>query len=114
MMTMSAESNALVLNPHHTSLFTILIMSLWLHTVSRTLLRPVLATWTEQAASTSSSYSYLMALRWKGGPKTCSGVKKRFRLRGSGSIKRYASKCVVSADWCEKVSNFHIRFSFIS
>lgn len=36
-----------------------------------------------------SSLHLYMPLRFKGGVKTNSGAKKRFRVRGSGSIKRY-------------------------
>lgn len=35
-----------------------------------------------------SPYHLLSQLRFKGGVKTNSGCKKRFRVRGSGSIKR--------------------------
>ena len=36
-----------------------------------------------------SSYHLLTPMRFKGGVKTNSGCKKRFRVRGSGSIKRW-------------------------
>ena len=47
----------------------------------------------QSSASQLSSYSLspyhlLSQLRFKGGVKTNSGCKKRFRVRGSGSIKR--------------------------
>jgi len=47
----------------------------------------------QSSASPLSSYSLspyhlLSQLRFKGGVKTNSGCKKRFRVRGSGSIKR--------------------------
>eukprot|EP00980_Cylindrotheca_fusiformis_P002873 scaffold674_cov126-Cylindrotheca_fusiformis.AAC.12 len=59
-------------------------MSLLFSNLSRILVRPVVS------SVGIHQPSYLMtALRFKGGVKTVSGVKKRFRLRGSGSIKRY-------------------------
>ena len=40
-------------------------------------------------SSSASSYFLYTPLRFKQGVKTNSGVKKRIRLRGSGSLKRY-------------------------
>mmetsp|Transcript_8806 Transcript_8806/g.18281 ORF Transcript_8806/g.18281 Transcript_8806/m.18281 type:complete len:132 (+) Transcript_8806:79-474(+) len=43
---------------------------------------------TSASPTSLSSLHLYMALRFKGGVKTVSGAKKRFRVRGSGSIKR--------------------------
>lgn len=48
--------------------------------------RSLLPSW----CSSPASQLQLMSLRFKSGVKTNSGAKKRFRVRGSGSIKRYA------------------------
>ena len=45
--------------------------------------------WLAPALEKPSSFWLFTPLRYKNAPKTVSGVKKRFRLRGSGSIKRY-------------------------
>mmetsp|Transcript_7624 Transcript_7624/g.16449 ORF Transcript_7624/g.16449 Transcript_7624/m.16449 type:complete len:146 (-) Transcript_7624:40-477(-) len=45
-------------------------------------------TTTSLSSSLSSSYYLMTPLRFKSGVKTNSGCKKRFRVRGSGSIKR--------------------------
>lgn len=64
-------------------------MSLLMNAMSRTLLRPLIK------VAEQPSYFLLTNLRYKNSLKTISGVKKRFRLRGSGSIKRYVSYCIV-------------------
>lgn len=65
-------------------------MSLLFNSLSRTLIRPLMA---KSVEIQPPSYLWT-ALRFKGGVKTNSGAKKRFRLRGSGSIKRYELCCL--------------------
>mmetsp|Transcript_74662 Transcript_74662/g.112489 ORF Transcript_74662/g.112489 Transcript_74662/m.112489 type:complete len:101 (-) Transcript_74662:28-330(-) len=58
-------------------------MSAIFQSLSRTLLRPAVTN-----LAGVSPYFQLSALRFKQSVKTNSGVKKRIRLRGSGSLKR--------------------------
>lgn len=64
-------------------------MSLLLNNISRTLLRPITSAMMGNAQR--PPLFMLSASRLKSGFKTTGGVKKRFRLRGGGSIKRRRS-----------------------
>jgi ribosomal protein L35 len=68
--------------------------------------------WLLSSSSLGQSNYLLTSLRYKSGIKTNSGAKKRFRVRGSGSIKRYEPKfkkfrncCVYSFGRCFLLSN---------
>ena len=49
----------------------------------------IISSWSPLSPTSLSSFHLYTPLRFKGGVKTNSGAKKRFRVRGSGSIKRY-------------------------
>ncbi|CAJ1951676.1 unnamed protein product [Cylindrotheca closterium] len=80
-------------------------MSLLFGRLSRTLMRPTIAqsrtnlpnnTTTSLVSCSPANWMEspafsLVSLRFKGGVKTNSGAKKRFRVRGGGSIKRRRS-----------------------
>lgn len=48
----------------------------------------IISSWSPLSPTSLSSFHLYTPLRFKGGVKTNSGAKKRFRVRGSGSIKR--------------------------
>ena len=74
---------------------------------------PLTITSTSPLAMSLSSHYVWTSLRFKSGVKTNSGCKKRFRVRGSGSIKRWVSilvRCCTLAHISKEYHHSNHRF----